>query len=66
VKQFQAKSSSYFDLQQISNQLESMSRKNNIGFTKRPEPKFIREMKERLRYKEADTVDTKVCFALPI
>jgi hypothetical protein len=36
-----------------------MPKKNNVSFTKPPEPEFIRRMKERVGWREGPTVDTK-------
>lgn len=38
-----------------------MSRRNNgVSWVKKAEPKFIREFKERVAYKEQASVETKV------
>lgn len=40
-----------------------MSRKkHNVSYIKPGEPKFLRELKEQIGYKEGPTVDTKVQF----
>lgn len=40
-----------------------MSRKkHNISYIKPDEPKFLRELKEQVGYKEGPTIDTKVYF----
>jgi len=40
-----------------------MSRKkHNISYIKPDEPKFLRELKEQIGYKEGPTVDTKVRY----
>ncbi|XP_065570713.1 uncharacterized protein KIAA1143 homolog isoform X3 [Artemia franciscana] len=36
-----------------------MSKRNNIGFSKPPEPAFIRRIKEQIGYKEGPNIDTK-------
>jgi hypothetical protein len=33
---------------------------NGISWAKKEEPKFIREFKERIAYKEKETIETKV------
>jgi hypothetical protein len=37
-----------------------MPKKNSVAFNRRPDPPFIAQFKQRLAYKEGDTVDTKV------
>ncbi len=37
-----------------------MSKKNGVSWVRKAEPKFIREFKERIAYKEQSSVDTKV------
>lgn len=40
-----------------------MSRKkHNISYIKQDEPKFLRELKEQIGYKEGSNVDTKVKY----
>lgn len=42
-----------------------MSRKkHNVSYMKPDEPKFLRELKEQVGYKEGPTVDTKVMFTV--
>lgn len=36
-----------------------MPKKNSVAFNRRPDPPFIAQFKQRLAYKEPDTVDTK-------
>ncbi len=38
----------------------TMPKKNSVAFNRRPDPPFIAQFKQRLAYKEGDTVDTKV------
>lgn len=37
-----------------------MSKRNNVSYIKPADPKFLRQLKERIGYKEGDTVETKV------
>lgn len=44
-----------------------MSKRNNITYIKPADPKFLRQIKEQIGYKEGPTVETKVCvyYILP-
>lgn len=39
-------------------------KKHNVSYIKPEEPKFLRELKEQIGYKEGPTVDTKVLFVI--
>lgn len=37
-----------------------MPKKSSVAFNRRPDPPFIAQFKQRLAYKEGDTIETKV------